>query len=87
MFIGEGGNCYSFSNLMNQLKRNARKLNPIVKNAKQIRASVITKWLKAHNLREVQYLSGHRYISSKESYLQNDIEELIEEINQYHPLG
>jgi site-specific recombinase XerD len=87
LFISEGGNCYSFSNLMTQLMRNLRKLNPIVKNAKQIRASVITKWLKAHNLREVQCLAGHRYISSTESYLQNDMEELIEEINQYHPLG
>lgn len=87
LFIGEGGNCYSFSNLMTQLMRNVRKLNPKIRNAKQIRASVITKWLKSHNLREVQYLAGHRYISSTESYLQNDMEELIEEINQYHPLG
>ena len=87
LFISEGGNCYSFSNLMTQLMINVRKLNPMVKNAKQIRASVITKWLKSHNLREVQYLAGHRYISSTESYLQNDMEELIEEINQYHPLG
>jgi integrase/recombinase XerD len=31
-------------------------------------------------------LAGHRYISSTESYLQNDMEELIEEINQYHQL-
>ncbi|MCG8307486.1 MAG: phage integrase N-terminal SAM-like domain-containing protein [Cytophagales bacterium] len=87
LFIGEGGNCYSFSNLMTQLMRKVRKLNPTVKNAKQIRASVITKWLKTHDLREVQYLAGHRYISSAESYLQNDMEELMEEINQYHPLG
>jgi site-specific recombinase XerD len=87
LFIGEGGNCYSFSNLMTQLMRNVKKLNPMVKNAQQIRASVITKWLKNHNLREVQYLAGHRYISSTEGYLQNDMEELIEEINQYHPLG
>jgi hypothetical protein len=28
----------------------------------------------------------HRYISSTESYLQIDVEELIEEINQYYPL-
>jgi hypothetical protein len=30
LFIGEGGNCYSFSNLMTQLMRNVSKLNPIV---------------------------------------------------------
>lgn len=52
----------------------------------QIRASVITKWLKTYNLREAQYLAGHRYISSTEHYLQNDLEGLSEEINKYHPL-
>jgi integrase/recombinase XerD len=58
-----------------------------IKNLNQIRASVITKWLKIYNLREVQYRAGHKYISSTESYLQNDMEGLQEEINMYHPLG
>ena len=53
----------------------------------KIRASVITKWLKKYNLREVQYLAGHSYISSTEHYLQNDMEGLLEEIQKYHPLG
>ena len=64
-----------------------RKLNPSVINTKQIRASVITKWLKVYDLREVQVLAGHRYISSTESYLQNDMEGLQEEVQQFHPLG
>ena len=54
---------------------------------KQVRASVIVKWLKTYNLREAQYLAGHRYISSTEKYKQNDLEGLQEEINQFHPLG
>jgi integrase/recombinase XerD len=87
LFIGEGGNRHSFSNLMTQVMIKVRKINPNVINAKQIRASVITKWLKSHNLREVQYLAGHRYISSTEGYLQNDMDGLKEEIQQYHPLG
>ena len=92
LFIGEGGNCYSFSNMMTQLMIKVRKISrslsgPTVQNAKQVRASVITKWLKAYNLREAQYLAGHRYISSTESYLQNDMEGLKEEVQQYHPLG
>lgn len=58
-----------------------------VESLHQVRASVITKWLKRYNLRQVQYLAGHRYISSTEHYLQNDMEGLQEEINQYHPLG
>jgi site-specific recombinase XerD len=87
LFIGEGGHCYSISNFITQLMIKLRKLNPIVLNAKQIRASVITKWLRMYNLREVQYLAGHRYISSTESFLENDIEGLQEEVQQFHPMG
>jgi len=75
------------SNFMARLMLSLKEINPNVKNANQIRASVITKWLKSYNLREVQYLAGHRYISSTESYLQNDMEGLAEEINKYHPLN
>jgi phage regulator Rha-like protein len=41
--------------------------------AKQLRASVIVKWLKIYNLRKVQYMAGHRYISATEAYRQNEI--------------
>jgi integrase/recombinase XerD len=90
LFIREGGYPLTEGGLGNyivQLLKNIRKLNPSIRNGKHIRASVITRWLKTRNLREVQYLAGHRYISSTENYLQNNMEELIEEINQYHPLG
>ena len=87
LFIGEGGNCYSLSNFMTQLMIKVRKIHPSVLNAKQIRASVITKWVKTQNLRKAQYLAGHRYISATESYLQNDLEGLKEEVQQFHPLG
>lgn len=62
-------------------------INPSVVKIHQIRASVITNWLKMHNLREVQYLAGHRYISSTESFLENEIEGLQEEVQQFHPMG
>jgi len=87
LFINEGGGYEHFSNMITQLMIKVRKINPLVKNAKQIRASVIVKWLKLYNLREVQYLAGHRYISSTEGYLQNDMEGLKEEVQQFHPLG
>ena len=87
LFISEGGHCQSFSNLMTQLMIKVRKINPVVKNAKQVRASVITKWLRMYNLREVQHLAGHRYIGSTEAYQQNDVESLKEEVQQFHPLG
>ena len=37
-------------------------------NARQIRGSRISLWLQEKNLREVQQLAGHRYISSTERY-------------------
>lgn len=40
-----------------------------------------------HNFREVQYRAGHRYVSSTENYLVNDLEDLQEDINKYHPIG
>ena len=81
----EGGE--NQTNYVSRLFRYLRTINPQIKNAKQVRASVIVKWLKQHNLRKAQYLPGHRYISSTENFRQNDVEGLKEEINQYHPLG
>ena len=86
LFIGDGGINSEISNKITQLMISVRKLNPNVLNAKQIRASVITKWLRMYNLREVQYLAGHRYISSTESYLENEMEGLKEEVDMFHPL-
>jgi len=86
LFISEGGNS-DVPNYMAAILKRLRKQSPKLKNARQLRASVITKWLKQYNLREVQYLAGHRYISSTESYLENDLEGLQEEVQQFHPLG
>ena len=85
LFIGSGGNSSSFSNYTGQLMKALREQWSDLENAKQIRASVIVKWLRMHNLREVQVLAGHKFISTTESYRQNDMEGLKEEVNQYHP--
>lgn len=61
-------------------------LNPVVTQMQQLRTSVITHWLKNHNLRQVQYMAGHRYVSSTEKYLVNDLDDLQEDINRFHPL-
>jgi len=81
----EGGT--QISNFISRLMARLKKQHPQLVNAKQIRASVITKWLRMYNLREVQYLAGHRYISSTESFLENEMEGLKEEVQQFHPLG
>ena len=64
-----------------------KQTNNKVINGNQIRASVITNWLKQYNLRQVQVLAGHRYISSTERYLQDDLESLHEIVNNFHPIS
>ena len=75
------------SNRVCSLMAVLRNKYPRLKNAPQLRASAIVKWLKQYNLRQLQHMAGNRYISSTESYLQKAMEGLLEEIQQYHPLG
>ncbi len=63
-----------------------KKLNVKVINAKQIRSSVITFWLRQNNLRQVQYMAGHKYVSSTERYQANNLEDLQNELQQHHPM-
>ncbi|MEJ7831071.1 MAG: tyrosine-type recombinase/integrase [Segetibacter sp.] len=64
-----------------------RKLNPKIINAKQIRSSVITHWLRQNNLRQVQYLAGHKYVSSTQRYQANNLDDLQNELQQHHPMS
>jgi len=59
---------------------------PRLNNMAQIRASVITNWLQHYNLREVQYMAGHKYVSSTERYRTDNLEGLQKELEKYHPL-
>ena len=61
--------------------------NHKVKSYAQIRSSVIVNWLEKNNLRHVQYMAGHRYISSTEKYVQDNLENLHEIVNTLHPLS
>jgi integrase/recombinase XerD len=64
-----------------------RRLNhPQVKTASQIRASVIASWTKIHDVRIVQYMSGHKYVSTTERYQATHLEDLQEQLRTYHPL-
>lgn len=73
--------------LTHTIIKKMKKYNKKVLNSKQLRASVITNWLGRYNLRKVQYLAGHRYISSTERYLQDDLENLHEIVNNFHPIS
>jgi len=74
-------------NIWKRLSEEIRNTNKKFINFKQVRTSVITHWLKQYNLRQVQYMAGHRYVSSTESYLANQMEDLQADIEQFHPIG
>jgi integrase/recombinase XerD len=78
-----GANFYGITQLM---LKHLRKLNSRIKNFEQIRTSVVTQWLKQYDLRKVQYLAGHKYVSSTEAYKENIIDELQDDITKFHPL-
>ncbi len=86
LFVSSG-NGNRLDNSLTKLMKNAQKVNPSIKKPKQIRASVITYWLKHYNIRQVQYMTGHRYISSTERYRTDNLETLQEQIDELHPLS
>lgn len=81
--IGEGKR---LSNSITKLIKNVQKYVPEVTSVKQIRMSVITHWLSKFNIREVQYMAGHRYVSSTERYQLTSLDDLQNDLNEFHPL-
>jgi integrase/recombinase XerD len=75
------------ANILGYLVKRLKQLNKKVTSMKQLKASVIVHWLKLYNLRQVQYMAGHRYVSSTESFLVNEMDGMIEDIEKYHPIG
>ena len=74
-------------NIVNRLIQELQGINPAVTNALHIRGSVIINWIKQHNKRQVQYMAGHRYISSTEAYQLQVIDSLLDELSKHHPFG
>lgn len=72
---------------MPRIKDMINRYEPRLKSLYQIRSSVITNWLNHYNLREVQYMAGHRFVSSTERYRTDNLEDLQKELEKYHPLG
>ena len=74
------------SNQLARLFKKLRQSHPEVRNSLQIRASVISHWLRSEDLRIVQYKAGHRYVSSTERYQSESLDQLQADLDQYHPL-
>ena len=75
----------NLSNTYNKLLVVLKKQQPKLNNLSQIRASVISHWLKLYNKRKVQQMAGHRYVSSTEAYEQLNTEDLKVEVEKYFP--
>ncbi|OWP82678.1 hypothetical protein BWK59_14575, partial [Flavobacterium davisii] len=85
LFTSSYGNT-NISNVLKKLSDELKLINYNYQNAIQIRNSVIVNYLKTNNLRKTQYFAGHRYISSTERYQQDNLEELHEMVNSFHPI-
>jgi integrase/recombinase XerD len=70
------------SNIIDQAKRR----NPEIIDSRQIRTSVIMNWLKSNNIRQVQYMAGHKRIKSTENYRNQDLTDLTGQLELFHPL-
>lgn len=77
----------NISNRMRHMITQLQKLDPRIINANQIRSSVITFWLERYNLRQVQYMAGHKYVSSTERYQVLNTDDLQNELQKHHPMG
>lgn len=70
---------------LRSLNKQLKALNKDFQKMTQLRASVITHWIKTHGLRKAQVLAGHKSIVSTEEYVHNDLESLIDDINNFNP--
>jgi integrase/recombinase XerD len=59
---------------------------PEIQSPGHIRQSVIIQWMKAHPIRQVQYMAGHKNIRSTERYRDEDINDLTQQILKFHPV-
>ena len=85
LFFSRSGSL-ALKNSLKYLFVDLKQLNPKVVSVKQLRASVLAHWLRDRDVRQVQYLAGHRYVSSTERYDLYRYEALKTQLEQYHPL-
>ena len=81
------GSSYNLSNILSKITKTLKKTYPELKNLQQLRQSRITLWTKQHDIRQAQYLAGHKYVSSTERYEKTNLDDLQKELNKHHPLN
>ena len=74
------------SDLICKIVEAVKRIHPEIKNSRQLRVSVIMNWLKTNNIRQVQYMAGHKSIQSTEIYRGEDLTDLTKQLELFHPL-
>ncbi|NLI42038.1 MAG: tyrosine-type recombinase/integrase [Caldisericales bacterium] len=74
------------SDMICKIVEQAKKDHPEIIDSRQIRTSVIMNWLKTNNIRQVQYMAGHKSIRSTEQYRSHDLSDLTKQLELFHPL-
>lgn len=85
LFISLNGSI-NIKNSLLHLTAALKKINPKIRDLRQLRQSVIAEWLKTEDVRKVQYKAGHKHVSTTERYQTNNLEDLQEALNIHHPL-
>lgn len=85
LFFSERGND-NIKNSLYHLFRAVKKTHPKIQSGKIIRSTVIAEWLKTKDIRIVQYMAGHRWVSSTERYNVFNLQELKDSLRKYHPM-
>ena len=84
LFVSTGaGNTLRGS--LDKLVRKLRKQYASFINVQQIRQSRLAIWVKQYHIRQAQYMSGHKYVSSTEHYQSTNLEDLQKELDKHHP--
>ncbi len=74
------------SDMICKIVEAVKRIHPEIKDSRQLRASVIMNWLKTNNIRQVQYMAGHKSIRSTENYRSQDLTDLAKQLELFHPL-
>ena len=72
--------------MVSAIVRKVKQRYPEVMDPRHIRSSVIQNWLRTNHIRQVQYMAGHRSITSTERYQKDNLHDLSIQLQKYHPM-
>jgi len=74
------------ADMVSAIVEKLKTVYPEIQNPRHIHSSVIQNRLNKYHIRQVQYMSGHRRVSSTEKYKKEDLHDLSCQLNKYHPI-